>query len=497
MTSAEAGTAHGDAVRPALKAASADSGQIADRLSAARSAARMESRMPYRLARSSSVVLLFGLACADSASAAICYVKPGAAPANSGTSWATATALQTALKTTACTEVWAAGGIYLPSPIADPAASFRLLPGAALYGGFAGTESDRTQRDPRANRTILSGDIDGNDTGSNGIDATPADIKGVNSYHVVFLDGTDSGNPITGATILDGLVITGGNAVNGANDPYGGGLFCDASMKPEAECNPMLTNVLFSGNHAQIYGGAMIDWAIYGGSASPTLIDVTFRGNTVGTDPPTGTAQGGAMYNEGYGGNSSPVLINVTFADNGGTNPVATAVHGGAMYNSGYYGISTPVLVNVTFSGNLAYQGGAIANNGIGGICKPVLINALLWGNTNLLAAGVTLAQMEISEENGAVTTIRNSIVQDGCPGGDTCDLTVSHVDPALGPLQDNGGVVPTFALPVGSSAIDTGLDGDCPAVDARGITRPQGTHCDIGAYEFVDAIFASGFDGP
>ncbi len=56
--------------------------------------------------------------------------------------------------------------------------------------------------------------------------------------------------------------------------------------------------------------------------------------------------------------------------------------------------------------------------------------------------------------------------------------------DPRLGPLADNGGPTLTLALLTGSPAIDAGLD--CPAVDQRGVARPQGPGCDIGAFELV-----------
>ncbi len=75
---------------------------------------------------------------------------------------------------------------------------------------------------------------------------------------------------------------------------------------------------------------------------------------------------------------------------------------------------------------------------------------------------------------------------------GQTCELAgagdLSGTDPQLGALQDNGGPTPTMALPSGSPAVDAGDDSNCPAVDQRGIARPQGPHCDIGAFELVQA---------
>ena len=59
-----------------------------------------------------------------------------------------------------------------------------------------------------------------------------------------------------------------------------------------------------------------------------------------------------------------------------------------------------------------------------------------------------------------------------------------ARADPRLGPLADNGGPTETRALLTGSPARDRGSDAGCPATDQRGVARPQGSRCDIGAYE-------------
>ena len=66
-----------------------------------------------------------------------------------------------------------------------------------------------------------------------------------------------------------------------------------------------------------------------------------------------------------------------------------------------------------------------------------------------------------------------------GCPGA-------SAIDPGLGPLQDNGGPTETMAIPPGSIAVDAipSTGADCLPTDQRGISRPQGTACDVGAFE-------------
>jgi len=86
------------------------------------------------------------------------------------------------------------------------------------------------------------------------------------------------------------------------------------------------------------------------------------------------------------------------------------------------------------------------------------------------------------------VPVIKNSVVENGCPAGADCTNIVT-ADPKLSTLGDNGGFTQTIALLDGSSAIESGSNEDCPSVDQRGISRPQGSYCDIGAYESEEII--------
>ncbi|MGD8997534.1 MAG: DUF11 domain-containing protein [Anaerolineae bacterium] len=69
-------------------------------------------------------------------------------------------------------------------------------------------------------------------------------------------------------------------------------------------------------------------------------------------------------------------------------------------------------------------------------------------------------------------------------------DHNITGQDPLLDPLSDNGGDTQTHALQSGSPAIDRGsctdIPGDPVTHDQRGVDRPQGADCDIGAYEFA-----------
>lgn len=266
-----------------------------------------------------SVVAAQGL----SPQAAIRYAAPIAQGSGDCSSWGNACTLQTALTgAVSGDEIWVKAGVHYPGTAGNRDATFELKSGVAIYGGFAGTETARNQRNPRVNQTILSGDIDQNDTNTDGnfIAEMPSAIQGSNAYHVVSGSLTDS------TAVLDGFVITAGQANGSAYDSLGGGMINDSG-------SPTLTNLTFSGNSADY---------------------------------------GGGMYNFGENGNSSPTLTNVIFSGNTAT------YYGGGMYNDSDY--SSPTLTNVTFSGNSAYIGGGMYNDGE--YSSPTLTNCILWGNT-------------------------------------------------------------------------------------------------------------------
>lgn len=438
------------------------------------------------------------LAIAGPALAARCHVNSGAPASHSGTTWATATTLQTALATPACTEIWVAAGVYKPSvryshsQTGPRTVTFNIHPGTKVYGGFAGWETQLSQRDPAIHRTILSGDIDNNDVNDdhNNIAETTADIRGANANHVVTMDGT-TGTPLLEDTVLDGGVITAGAAFY----PGGGGLLCNASSEATARCQPTLNHLLFSGNLASDQpGGALLNWAIYGGKASPTIRNTTFRGNRASN------GKGGAIYNEGYGGRASPMLVNVTFVGN-------RAVDGGAVYASGYAGISNPTFINVTFTDNTADDcGGAVFSSAnYHGISAPLFVNVILWGNHAATSNdagfcadagtgtnhGVVRAYFEYSIVRGSGGSDAGWALDPNADGGGNIDA-----DPLLGELAWQGGFVPTIAFGPGSPALDAGENALCPLADARGVSRDYGAHCDLGAYESSDFIFADDF-GP
>ncbi|NLX15002.1 MAG: hypothetical protein GXY44_15315 [Phycisphaerales bacterium] len=244
------------------------------------------------------------------------FVNIHAVGANDGTSWADAyNHLQDAFAEAASSPVeiyaiWVAAGTYRPDEGADQIpgnrqASFTLLDGVAVYGGFAGNETALDQRDPAANVTILSGDI-----------GVPGDNSD-NSLHVVIGSGTDA------TAVLAGFTITAGNA-NGSVAPHnsGGGLYISSG-------SPTINNCVFIAN-ATIGNGA----GLYLYSSSPKIANTSFLNNT-------SLYYGGAIYNRYY---SSLTLINCLLAGN-------TAKLGAAVSSSAG---SSATLLNCTISQNTA-----------------------------------------------------------------------------------------------------------------------------------------------
>jgi hypothetical protein len=81
-------------------------------------------------------------------------------------------------------------------------------------------------------------------------------------------------------------------------------------------------------------------------------------------------------------------------------------------------------------------------------------------------------------------------------PDNTGCAASVGN--PLLGPLASNGGTTQTMALGPGSAAIDQlPVGSNCPATDQRGIARPQGPACDIGAFELVPTPPANPANAP
>jgi PKD repeat protein len=351
------------------------------------------------------------------------FVKGSATGADNGMSWANAyIELQDALaEAKAGDQIWIAGGVYRPVASGQRTSSFQLVSGVALHGGFAGDENWLHDRNPAAHPTVLSGDI-----GKVG-DAYD------NVYHVV-----TATVDMTATTVLEGLIISGGNADGNGENGQGGGLFNQ--------------------------GG------------SPTLVNVAFVGNAAG--------EGGGLYNE----DGSPTLVNVAFSGN------TAASEGGGIYNLS----SSPVLTNVTFSRNAANSGGGAIHNEENS--APALANSILWGNTpaeigNALSTTIHYSDIEGGCPSGANCDneinedpqLWNPEGEDGLAGTLDDDLRIHSTFRLPSRVIDQGD---TSALPADPWDLDgDGDTGERLPLDLSGRWRLVGftgvtPTVDMGAYE-------------
>jgi hypothetical protein len=347
------------------------------------------------------------------------YVDDDAAGANDGSSWPDAykflqDALADANSADKPVEIRVAQGIYRPDRTSsepngtgDRTATFQLISGVTLKGGYAGLEqADPNVRDIEAYETILSGDLAGNDVDVN----DPCDLHNEptrveNSFHVVTGSGTDE------SSVLDAFTITGGNARTHRND-WGGGMY------NEYGCS-RITNCKFISNSAEEDGGGMYN------NSKPTLINCTFIENTAGT------SGGGIVNNGGF-----PSLKDCTFYRN------SAGLAGGGMMNSQ----SGPILSNCTFIGNLAEKGAGISNSN----SDPILANCTFVANS--AARGNAVDCSSSDRRNSSRIDLSNCILWDGgdeIRNADDSRVSISYSDVQGGrPGKGNIDVDPLFADP-------------------------------------------------
>jgi hypothetical protein len=184
---------------------------------------------------------------------------------------------------------------------------------------------------------------------------------------------------------------------------------------------------------------------------------VTIMNSTISDNQ--GTGKGGGIKTSC----AAPMtLINSTVSGN------STTGNGGGIYVMG-----TTNLIHCTISGNVAGTGGGGGGVYIRGTLD--LTNTLIAGNVT----GLDCVIGSGDRNHGSVGANINSLIADG-----SCDPAHSG-DPRLDALAANGGDTLTHALLPDSPAVDAVPPGECPvASDQRGMPRPQGVACDIGAFE-------------
>ncbi len=242
----------------------------------------------------------------------------------------------------------------------------------------------------------------------------------------------------------------------------------------------------FRSNSARQVGGA-----IYNGTgATLSVRNSTFLGNKA-RHPVLNLGDGGGVFNAGaltidgstfyandakrfggglYTAQAATTIVNSTFAEN----RAGTAGSGGAIYSSNT-AVNT-ALNNVTIERNNADVAGGIWNGG-----------TVRMGNTIVANSSVTADNGTPSlncDGPSVISDGHNLIGDNSCVNGsDATDLR--SVNPNLSFINPNGGPTDTLLPLIGSPAIDTGDNGSCAATDQRGVARPVGSACDIGAVEW------------
>ncbi|MFZ3071162.1 MAG: right-handed parallel beta-helix repeat-containing protein [Anaerolineaceae bacterium] len=310
------------------------------------------------------------------------------------------------------------------------------------------------------------------------------------------VDGTRGGGAIFS---LAGSLNIDDSSFSGNSAPNGGGVYC-------YDCLLNIDDSTFTGNNVPDGSGG----GIYSYSGNVNITDSTFAGN--GAPWSVEDGGGGAIFSD-Y---DSLTIINSIFDSNTATGSSGGAIlssslmdirlstftnnsadSGGAIFNSG----EDSTIANSTFSDNSAsaagISGGAVVNSD-----ELTISNSTIYGNSAIGSGG------GIGNISGTLR-LRNTIVAnntaDNCGGiianggsnldsGSTCGWgsesgSMSNINPLLSALE---GSPAYFPLDPGSPAIDLGNDAICAAAPVNNqsqnnITRPLGTHCDMGSYETQD----------
>jgi hypothetical protein len=330
--------------------------------------------------------LLFALGLPTLASAATIYVKTSGNDAGLGNSWASAKKTVQAAVNAASEgdEIWVAAGTYaehVKNKTAGPSGS-EVAVNVALYAGFAGTETNRDQRNWQTNLTILDGGGGGEPT----VDGS-----------VIIIDSS-----ATEATRIDGFVITGGHAFAAGGISIGGS-------------GPVIANNTIIQNLGGVGGGILItNYKI-----TPPQVHPTITGNTI-------------MYN--YGSETGGGIVVVGSERLVSYDPVAplitgnyisrngSALHGGGI---GIFGHAAPRVTNNVILGNVAaYDEANFMGNGGGiyatsrdvddaplkfAVCAPVIVSNLIAANGANFGGGIHL--WDTDAEHGGIPVVTNNTV--------------------------------------------------------------------------------------
>lgn len=347
------------------------------------------------------------------------------------------------------------GAGSLRQALADIAVDGTITFDPALAGGTIALTSGPLA--PGHNVTIDAADAPGLSLNGGGVDRILVVNAGVtvNMSHLTVTNGYGyqlaGGILNNGNLTLDHVTVTGNTMTTDAGDFWqgGGGIYSGDG----ATLNLVDSSV--TDNHAGWSGGGVYSFF----NTTTNIVRSTIAGN-VSNDV------GGGLRLLGNG-----EIVNSTISGN-----EATGWYGGALFMTD--GVVN--MTNSTMAENVSPSGAAAAV--FVGTFGPG--SATLNVGNSIIAHNVTEGCFLAPFGAGtvAINSLGNNLFSDGTCFAAASDLIVG--DAGLGVLADNGGPTQTHALLAGSAALDTAAAASCPATDQRGVARPQGAGCDIGAFE-------------
>ncbi len=290
--------------------------------------------------------------------------------------------------------------------------------------------------------------------------------------HAVTVSGADATRVFnigaSGVVTLSHLSI-----VSGTVTGNGGGIYNAGTVN--------VTHCTLAGNAATAGGG------LYNAGGAVVVEASTLISNTA-------ISHGGGLYTTG----GTVTVVASTLAYNQITQSAycASGSGGGGLHNNG----GTLIVQNSTLANNAAFTncGGGLFNAGRATVRASTLsgnsadYGGGIWNESGYLELQQTIVANSRSGHdchcgmNGTNVTSLDGLFE--ATGAHACGVsgdynTVFGVNPLLGPLADNGGPTPTFALLPNSPAIDAVWLGGCLAPDQRGLPRND-LRCDTGAFE-------------
>ncbi|TNE49410.1 MAG: hypothetical protein EP344_18225, partial [Bacteroidetes bacterium] len=301
------------------------------------------------------------------------YVKFNATGGNNGTSWTDAynNLYDATSGANPGDQIWVAAGTYTPDP-GTANSSFVIQAGVEMYGGFSGTETMLSQRDPDNNIVTLDGDFNGDD-----IAGDFTQNRTDNARHIIQVVASAEPND---RAVVDGFVIVGGNTLTGSASPdlarRGGGILTEAKLTAR--------NCAFSDNYADSGSGIA---AIGSGSGGLMVDNCYFDSNEVlgqcagvyMREIVSGTIKNSQFLNNKtnrgciYPQSCSDILIDSCLIENND----AGANFGAALF----VWQSVYTMTNTTIRNNKAANACGVYNDGREGTSYATIDNCLFEGN--------------------------------------------------------------------------------------------------------------------